>query len=365
MSGRLDVAIVGGGPAGLVAALYAARAGLSTVVVERSGGPPDKACGEGLMPSGVRVLEELGVRERLGAADCSPFVGIRYIQEDGALAEGRLPAAGLGIRRTALASALARRAEECGVRIHWGCTAERFTASTNGVKLATSGGELCAEVLVAADGLHSRLRRLAGLERPARLPTRFGLRRHFHATPWSEFVEVHVTDRVQAFVTPVGASRLGVAFLWERRSLPQRVSFDDLLARFPAISARLGDARPDSRPRGSGPLAQRAAARTADRLVLLGDAGGYVDAVTGEGLSLAFTCAKALAGVLPAAIASGATRESLRPYERAAAREYRRYALVCRSMLILLRAPRVRRPVLRFLGCHRGLFDTLIAAALA
>ncbi|MFH1176348.1 MAG: FAD-dependent monooxygenase, partial [Acidobacteriota bacterium] len=101
MSGSLDVAVAGGGPAGLATAIFAARAGLATAIFEKTGGPPDKACGEGLMPDGVRVLEELGARAHLDPADCAPFSGIRYIQEDGTAAEGRFPGlGGLGIRRT-------------------------------------------------------------------------------------------------------------------------------------------------------------------------------------------------------------------------------------------------------------------------
>ena len=137
------------------------------------------------------------------------------------------------------------------------------------------------------------------------------------------------------------------------------------LPRFPELAARLADAPADSRPRGAGPLAQGARSRTADRFVLVGDAGGYLDAITGEGVSLAFAGAQALGAILPTALARGATRETLLPYERAIAREYRRYTMVCRSVLALARRPRLRRPVVRFLGSHRRLFDRLIALALA
>jgi flavin-dependent dehydrogenase len=365
VDGRFDVAVVGGGPAGLATAIFAARAGLSTVVLERSSGPADKACGEGLMPAGVRVLEALGVRERIGAADCSPFLGIRYVQEDGSFAEGRLPSPGLGIRRTALTSALAQRADECGVAIRWGCAVEGFRTTARAATVTTADGEVPAQLIVAADGLHSRLRRLAGLDRPTRLPQRLGLRQHFRVAPWSEFVEVHLGDAMEAFVTPAGASRVGVAFLWERDAVPGSASFDTFLRRFPLLAARLADEPADSRPRGAGPLAQGARSRIAERFVLVGDSAGYIDAITGEGVSLAFACAQALGAILPAALERGATRESLIPYERAAAREFRRYALVCRSVLALARRPRLRRSVLHFLGAHPHLFDRLTALALA
>jgi len=155
---RFDVAIVGAGPAGLAAATFAARAGLSTVVCERSTGPPDKACGEGLMPAGLRALTALGARALLGPEDRSPIDGICYVEEDGATVTGRLPAGGrLGIRRTALAAALAKTAARAGVEIRWETSITGFARREGAVDLQTSAGELATRVLVAADGLHSVL----------------------------------------------------------------------------------------------------------------------------------------------------------------------------------------------------------------
>jgi flavin-dependent dehydrogenase len=360
-----DVAVVGGGPAGLATSIFTSRAGLSTVVFEKSSGPPDKACGEGLMPAGVRVLEAMGARSIIDPVDCAPFLGVRYLQEDGSCAEGRLPAPGLGIRRTALVAVLARRACECGVELRWSCPVEGFTTSAQAVSLATAGGEVAAKVLVAADGLHSRLRRLAGLDRPIGLPQRLGLRQHFQVTPWSDFVEGHLSEGMEAFATPAGASRVGIAFLWERDAVPGTVSVEAFLPRFPALVERLAGAPADSRPRGAGPLAQGARLRIADRFVLAGDAAGYIDAISGEGVTLAFACAQALGDVLPGALQRGASREALRPYEQRYAREFRRYTLVSRSLLAVARRPAVRRRVVLFLGRHPRLFDRLLALALA
>jgi flavin-dependent dehydrogenase len=191
------------------------------------------------------------------------------------------------------------------------------------------------------------------------------LRQHFRLAPWSEFVEVHLGEGMEAFVTPAGDERVGVAFLWEREAVPGPASFESFLLRFPALAARLERAPVESKPRGAGPLAQRARSRIADRFVLAGDAAGYVDAITGEGLSLAFAGAQALGAVLPRAIARGATRDTLLPYDRAVRREYRRYALACRTVLAVARRPRARREVLRFLARRPRLFDRLIALALA
>src|SRR5690606_20266939 len=115
---RYDVAVVGGGPAGLAVAIHAATRGLNTVVLERASFPAHKACGEGLMPAGLAALERLGALAHLDRSQSAPFVGIRYVQEDGSTAEGLLPApGGLGVRRVALAEALVTRAREVGAEL--------------------------------------------------------------------------------------------------------------------------------------------------------------------------------------------------------------------------------------------------------
>jgi menaquinone-9 beta-reductase len=359
-----EVAVVGGGPAGLAVALTAASRGLRTVVLERAAMPPDKACGEGLMPSGVAALERFGVLALLDERECAPFVGIRYVQEDGSGAEGLLSSpGGLGVRRVALVMAMAERARALGVEVRERCGVVGQRRTAEGWEVETAAGPLRARMLVAADGLGSPLRRAEGLDLEVRGPRRFGLRGHFRVRPWTPFVEVHLSEGVEAYVTPAGKERVGVAFLWAD-GLPGRIGFESLLARFPLLAERVAGARPDSRARGAGPLARAARARVADRFALVGDAAGYVDAVTGEGLSLAFTCAEALGNLLPDALAKGATRESLLPYEQVFQRAFRKYAWLTRGMLMLARRPELRRPVVRWLGARPRLFERILAHAI-
>jgi flavin-dependent dehydrogenase len=358
---RYDVAIVGGGPAGLACSIEAAKRGLATVLLERRSFPCDKACGEGVMPEGLRALEDLGVRRLLSPKDCAPFRGIRYEQEDGSWADGLLPdGGGLGIRRVALSSAMVTRAREEGVVVREQIEVRSFRRTSGGVVLETSEGPTEAGVLVAADGLASPLRRAEGLETVARGPRRFGVRRHFCAAPWSERVEIHFSEHAEAYVTPAGERRVGVAFLWDADRARGPVSFDALLARFPRLAQRLDGSPADSVVRGSGPLERAATGCIADRFALLGDAAGYVDAITGEGISLALVSARALAKILPEALAGGATRSSLRPYERALRRAFFRYEMLTRALLSLARRPTLRRRVIRLLGERPSLFERVL-----
>lgn len=339
-----DVAVVGGGPVGLATAIELRMRALSVVVLERRAGDVDKACGEGLMPSGRAALERLGAMPWLGAEDCAPFSAIRYVQEDGSGVEAALPApGGLGVRRTALRAGLARAARAWGVEVRDGCAVRAHEIASDHVTLATDAGEVTARFLVAADGLHSPLRRALGLEQDVAGARRFGLRRHFAVTPWASRVEVHLSDGVEAYVTPSGAHRVGVAFLWMDGVLTETPDFDHLLSRFPLLAVRLQGANADSRVMGAGPLRQDVRARTVRRAALVGDAAGFVDAITGEGLSLGFAQARSLADVLPSALAAGASVESLAPYERTSARSFGRYARLTNALLWTARRPRLRR----------------------
>jgi len=357
-----DVIVIGGGPAGLAAASALAARGLDALVLERRDLPADKACGEGLLPGGVAALESLGAVRHLDAAGWSRIRAIRWIQEDGTSAEARLPApGGMGIRRLALSAALAARAREVGAEVRERAAVASHWRSADGVGVTLDGGdEIRGKVLVAADGLASAVREREGLSGPARPLRRFGLRRHFALAPWSDAVEVHFSPGVEAYVTPVGPARVGVAFLFEEGAAPD---LERLLARFPALAARVAGAPFDSALAGAGPLGRDASTRVQDRLVLVGDAGGYVDAITGEGISLALEEALLLGDLLPDALARGAARESLLPWERAVRARHRRHAAVTRLVLGMARRPGLRRVAVQWLGRAPRLFDALLAAA--
>lgn len=357
----LDVAVVGGGPAGLAVAALAARRGLGVVLLERSALPHDKACGEGVMPAGLRVLDRLGALERLGTTESGPIRGVRYVQEDGSTLEGALPGGGgRGVRRTALSAALLEVARASGVEIADRTAVRSHRRTAEAMVLETDGGERSARVLIAADGLHSALRRSEGLERPARGPRRFGLRQHFVCAPWTDRVEVHLSTDGEAYVTPCGDSRVGVAFLWSDGRLEAKPTVESLLGRFALLHRRLAGAEADSGPRGAGPFLQRARAWTAERFALLGDAGGYVDAITGEGLSVALVCAEALAGCLPDVLRRNGDVRAFGPYVATARREFRKYAWTARAVLELARRPALRRSVVAQLSRRPRAFEWLL-----
>jgi flavin-dependent dehydrogenase len=344
-----DALIVGAGPAGLATAIALAHRGRSALVIERRSAPLDKACGEGIMPPGVRALAALGVD--LAALRAAPFAGVRFV--DGARAfEGRFATgAGLGVRRTALSDALLAAARRARVEVRFGCALDSWEERGDRALASTSQGAVRARVLIGADGLASEVRARAGLAL-AGGRRRFGVRRHFRIAPWNECVEVHWADGAEAYVTPVARDEVGVALLWQGDggSLPT------LLARFPALEARLAGAEPASDARGAGPFWQRARSRFSGRVALVGDAAGYTDAVTGEGITLALQAAEALAGV----IAAGAP---LSEYERA----WRRISRAHRAFAALLgfgvAHPRARRLAFAALAAAPRAFEALLRAA--
>ncbi|MEC4574852.1 NAD(P)/FAD-dependent oxidoreductase [Streptomyces virginiae] len=317
----IDLLIAGGGPAGLATAIHGALAGLEVVVVEPRSTPIDKACGEGLMPGAVRRLEELGV-----SVAGQPFRGIRYVDDaSGLRAEGLFRSGpGLGARRTDLQAALAERAARLGVQV----LPQRVDQVRQGVDHVTAAG-LTARYLVAADGLHSPVRRGLGLSAPAtpRRPARYGLRRHYAVEPWSDLVEVHWSARSEAYITPLAPDRIGVAVL-----TTDQAPFDEQLARFPRLAARLSGPA-DTPVRGAGPLRQGARVRVSGRVLFVGDAAGYVDALTGEGLTLAVTAA----GELVRCVRAGRPQA----YEQAWRDLSRSYRALTESLLWARRRPRL------------------------
>lgn len=336
----------------MLTAIAARRRGLSALVIERHEGLPEKACGEGLMPGAVAALTQLGV-DLVGARE---FRGIRFV-DAATVASAAFPGdTGRALSRPELMRRLDATARELGVTAWKGFVLRDF-AYRDGVLHAEavsrrSGRVACTgRLLVAADGLRSPIRRRLGLELTARGPERYGLTRHFRCVPWSDWVEVYWHERAEVYVTPLGPEEVGVAVLMHGRSL----SHDAALALFPALLARLGTSSERGRVRGAGPLEQRVHSVLAPGVALVGDAAGYLDALTGEGLALGFRSAMALVD----SFASG----ELWRYPREYARITRAYYATTWLMLALSRRPRLRRALVRYLSRSPELFSALLGLA--
>ncbi|NEB77623.1 NAD(P)/FAD-dependent oxidoreductase [Streptomyces sp. SID14478] len=324
-----DLIVVGAGPAGLATALHAARAGLAVTLFEQRSGPVDKACGEGIMPAGVRRLHALGVRP-----PGMPLAGIDYLDLAGRRAQARFTyGTGMGVRRTDLHLALRTEAQEAGMHSEQ----TRITEVSQDCESVSVHG-LRARWLVAADGLHSPIRRQLALPTRAGSPRRFGLRRHWRVAPWSNRVEVTWGPHAEAYVTPVSHDLVGVAFLYCPDALPHGAqslgTYAALLAGFPELNRRLARAAPASAVRGAGPLRQTTSCRTSGRVLLVGDAAGYEDALTGEGISLALAQAEAAVDAL--------VMDRPAHYEESWRRLTRRYRLMTRTLVTATTVPLAR-----------------------
>lgn len=243
-----DVFIAGGGPAGLAAAIAARERGLRVLVADASHPPIEKPCGEGLMPDALAALCRLGVS--IGPEVSYPFSGIRFLG-GGAVSEASFPdGCGLGVRRPALHQLLVGRAAEGGASLCWNTRVSRVCAE--GVVL--DNGMVRSRWIIGADGVNSRVRLWAGLDRCTHNATRFGFRRHYRVAPWSDCVEIYWGDTGQFYITPVSRQEICVVFL----SRDRRQRIDDALPKFPELQARLrGDGRGAGRDLRFTPVPQR------------------------------------------------------------------------------------------------------------
>jgi len=337
------VLIVGGGPAGLAAAIAARAKGLRITLVDSRKPPIDKACGEGLLPEGVAALQNLGVDLR--DASPTPFTGIRFSDEHSS-ASARFPrGTAFGVRRTALHKLLLDCATSAGVDFVWGARASELDCA--GAKI--NGEWIRCQWLIGADGQQSSVRRLAQLGRDLSGPTRFGFRRHYAVAPWTDLVEVYWGKRRQMVITPTGAEEICVSLF----SSDSHLHIDDALREFPQVAQRLSGAKPASTLAGAVTSLGRAAAVTLENIALVGDASGTVDGIAGQGLSLAFQQAQALGEALG--------RGDLACYESAHRRIMRNASRMTRLLLLMSASFAIRRRALRLFAARPSIFSRLIA----
>jgi flavin-dependent dehydrogenase len=344
---KTDVFVVGGGPAGLAAAIAARQRGFDVVVADVARPPIDKACGEGLMPESIRALRTLGVV--IDAEQSFHFRGVRFVEGPVSVAANFPEASGIGVRRTCLHRLLVDRASEIGVSFLWGA---RVTGiSNNGVLV--DGKALPCRWVIGADGQKSRVRAWAGLDRVRHESVRYGFRRHYQMQPWTDQVEVHWGTGCQVYVTPVAPQEVSVALLCN----DSHERLEGALSDFPELNRRLAGAPFSSSERGAVTASRRLHKVVRGKTLLIGDASGSVDAITGEGLCLSFRQAVALGD----ALASG----DLASYQAEHRRLAQRPILMSRLLLLLDRFPKLRRRALGTLAARPAIFAQLLAMHVA
>ncbi len=312
-----DVCVIGGGPAGLTAAIALRLTGASVQVVDANIPPIDKACGEGLMPDTLKALRELGVH--IPAEEGCIFRGVRFVKgRSGAQADFARGHA-IGLRRTVLHRVLVERACEAGIELQWGAKNVRVIGQT----VSIAGGVLKPKLIVGADGQNSLVRQTVGLHHVTRYRQRYGFRRHYAVKPWTPYVEVHWGKRCQIYVTPISSNEVGVALLTSDRH--QRL--DSALQLFPLLAERLASVQQSSSEKGALTTMRTLKSVYHGGVALVGDASGSVDAVTGEGVGLAVRQGLALAQAFQS--------DGLERYAGAHRRIRRRPAIMAELMLAL------------------------------
>ncbi len=337
-----DVTIVGAGPVGLATAIFARNAGLSVVVLDGGPADGDKACGEGLMPGTAPLLAELGIDPPGHALE-----GVVYHQGSTRVEHSFPGLPGRGVRRTQLRDDLLQKAQEKDVQIERAKYVS-LTQDEHTVTVTTdSAKEVTSRYVIGCDGLHSSVAADLGVvKKPSGRAKRYGLRQHFFTPPWSSHIEVFYSPEAEVYITPVSSDTVGVAVLGLKG-----VNLEKAVAAIPELSKHLAGAKPASALRGAGPFPHRARTQRIGRVLLVGDSGGYVDAITGEGLRVGFAQAKAAIEAL--------SKDAPGTYPLAWKRVTREFRILTKGLVALASSP-LRGSIVPLAHAIPGLFGVIV-----
>ena len=352
--GQPSAVVVGAGPSGAATALFLSRAGHSVTVLDRANFPRDKACGEGLMPPGVSVLRRLRVLDEVLDTQAPRIRGVMYTHGPGTpSAYAPFPAPtdggeqwGLGVRRTifdaVLVDALRR---EPGVTLVEGVRATGILrdASNLVTGVTTDRGPVVADAVIAADGLHSPIRAAAGWTGAMGGRGRYGLAGHWR-------LDVRDLDRIivtfaagqEWYQAPVGPELLLVSSLAGRSRIGATARNYEAAAQ--AALPALRGATLAGRPLAAGRFRQHPRTVAADGLFLVGDAAGYDDPTTGEGIGIGLLLAERLGLHIASALSGEVDRDTAAArYRRDHARLWRNRNRVTALALAMAQRPWLSR----------------------
>jgi len=361
-----DVVVVGGGPAGAAAARAAVVSGARVLLVERDLRPRDKICGEYLCPGAVARLRTLGLAHALRDAHTAPLPGMRLFSPAGREVMTRFPAGspGLSVRRSDFDPRLVALS---GASVLRGARLERLAADADGVHLhLATGEEVVASVVVGADGRHSTVAAQAGLRAAPKGRARATLHAYYEGVAGSVRAgEMHLPGTGSyAGLNPGPDGLVNVTYVCDLEELgpaPKANAgelLDAALANIPSLAQRFAHARRAGDTSILAPLAVRTRRVGTDRVLLSGDAAGFLDPLTGEGMYGAIVSGE-LAGRHAAAIAlEGASADA---YPRAYRAAFGGKPRLNRLFQWLLRRPALLEALGARFTVRPHLGDTLMA----
>jgi len=373
---RVEVVVVGAGPAGTAAAARLAERGREVLLLERRAFPRPKPCGECLNPGAVGELEEQGLLEAVLGLSPARLRGWRLGDAEGNGVSTSFPPGvhGLGVPRAALDHALAREAVARGARMEEGTRVREVEAGGPGrpALLTVQGRDgtrvLEAEMVVGADGLRSTLaRRLGTLRRPPRLRKLSLTCRLEGIGPGPDGGVLHLGDHLTVGVAPVhegGGHWNGTVVVSPDRegAAVARHPAGFFLERLALVPLPWSDGpRIVEGPWASGPFDWPARVAGRGRVFLAGDAAGYYDPLTGQGIFRALRSGRLAAGAVDAALQDPLDLpEILQEYQRRIHAAFAPGRRVQRLVESILSRGRIRRFALRRLSAHPRWADALI-----